>query len=94
MTFPSMTGRSLFAPSPLLSMPVVALNGRADASLHHVPAVMLYGSVVAERDDRAMPLIDDARAAFLLSAEPRDVGVVGSMPLPSGSVVLVAFDSV
>ena len=44
MTLPSMTGRSLFAPSPLLSMPVVALNGRADASCVTVPAVMLYGN--------------------------------------------------
>ena len=32
MTEPLTTGRSLFAPSPLLSMPVVALNGRADAN--------------------------------------------------------------
>ena len=32
ITGPSTTGRSLFAPSPLLSMPVVALNGRAEAS--------------------------------------------------------------
>ena len=43
MTLPSTTGRSLLAPSPLLSMPVVALNGRADASCVTVPAVMLYG---------------------------------------------------
>ena len=41
MTAPLMTGRSLFAPSPLLSTPVVALNGRADASCVTVPAVML-----------------------------------------------------
>jgi hypothetical protein len=34
------TGRSLLAPSPLLSMPVVALNGRADASWVTVPAVI------------------------------------------------------
>ena len=44
MTLPLMTGRSLFAPSPLLSTPVVALNGRADASWVTVPAVMLYGN--------------------------------------------------
>ena len=44
MTVPLTTGRSLFAPSPLLSMPVVLLNGRADASCVNVPAVMLYGS--------------------------------------------------
>ena len=44
MTLPSTTGRSLFAPSPLLSTPVVALNGRADASCVTVPAVMLYGN--------------------------------------------------
>ena len=44
MTTPSTTGRSLFAPSPLLSTPVTALNGRADASCVTVPAVMLYGS--------------------------------------------------
>ena len=44
MTLPLMTGRSLFAPSPLLSTPVVALNGRADASWVRVPAVMLYGN--------------------------------------------------
>ena len=39
----SITGRSLFAPSPLLSMPVTALNGRDDANWLTVPAVMLYG---------------------------------------------------
>ena len=44
MTLPLTTGRSLFAPSPLLSTPVVALNGRADASCVTVPAVMLYGN--------------------------------------------------
>ena len=44
ITLPSMTGRSLFAPSPLLSMPVVELNGRADASCVRVPAVKLYGN--------------------------------------------------
>jgi hypothetical protein len=33
----------LFAPSPLLSIPVVALNGRDDASCATLPAVMLYG---------------------------------------------------
>ena len=43
-TTPSTTGRSLFAPSPLLSTPVVALNGRAEASFVTVPAVMLYGN--------------------------------------------------
>ena len=43
MTTPLTTGRSLLAASPLLSMPVVALNGRADASIVTVPAVMLYG---------------------------------------------------
>ena len=43
-TAPLMTGRSLFAPSPLLSTPVVALNGRADASCVTEPAVMLYGN--------------------------------------------------
>ena len=41
ITSPLTTGRSLFAPSPLLSMPVVALNGRAEASCVTVPAVML-----------------------------------------------------
>jgi hypothetical protein len=29
------------APSPLLSMPVMALNGRAEANCISVPAVML-----------------------------------------------------
>ena len=43
-TLPSMTGRSLLAPSPLLSMPVTELNGRAEASCVTVPAVRLYGS--------------------------------------------------
>jgi hypothetical protein len=42
-TWPSITARSLFAPSPLLSTPVVELNGRADASWVTVPAVMSYG---------------------------------------------------
>ena len=74
ITLPSTTGRSLLAPSPLLSMPVVALNGRADANCVSVPTVTLYGKRVAGRDDRAMPLIDDARAALLL-AEARDVRV-------------------
>ena len=44
MMLPLMRGRSLFAPSPLLSMPVVALNGRADANCVRVPAVKLYGN--------------------------------------------------
>ena len=44
MTLPSTTGRSLLAPSPLLSTPVVALNGRAEAYCVTVPTVMLYGS--------------------------------------------------
>ena len=47
ITVPSTTGRSLFAPSPLLSMPVVALNRRADANCISVPAIMLYGRCAA-----------------------------------------------
>ena len=42
-TVPLTTGRSLFAPSPLLSTPVVALKGRAEANCARVPAVMWYG---------------------------------------------------
>src|SRR5215207_1992415 len=38
-TVPAATGRSLLAPSPLLSMPVMELKGRADASCVTVPAV-------------------------------------------------------
>ena len=44
ITVPLTTGRSLLAPSPLLSRPVVALKGRADASWVRVPMVRLYGS--------------------------------------------------
>ena len=43
-TLPLTTGRSLFMPSPLLSMPVVALNGHTDANCVSVPAVMLNGN--------------------------------------------------
>ena len=45
MTEPLITGRSLFAPSPLLSTPVVALNGRAEANCDNVPAVMWNGKL-------------------------------------------------
>ena len=56
-------------------MPVVALNGRAEASCVTVPAVMLYGKLVAERDHGAMTLIEQARSALDL-AEARDVALV------------------
>ena len=41
ITLLSTTGRSLLAPSPLLSMAVTELNGRAEASCVTVPAVRL-----------------------------------------------------
>jgi hypothetical protein len=43
ITTPLTTGRSLLMPSPLLSTPVVALNGREDANIDTVPAVMSNG---------------------------------------------------
>jgi hypothetical protein len=49
--------------------------------------------VIEERDDGAVALVNHARPALVL-AEPRDVGSFGPMPLPSGSVVFVAFESV
>src|SRR5262249_14099058 len=42
-TVPLTTGRSLVAPSPLLSTPVVELTGRADASWVTVPAEIFNG---------------------------------------------------
>ena len=45
ITAPLMTGRSFVAPSPLLSLPVVALNGRADANIPSVPAVKFQGNL-------------------------------------------------
>ena len=44
ITAPLITGRSLVAPSPLLSTPVVALNGRAEAIIASVPAVKFHGN--------------------------------------------------
>ena len=44
ITAPFTTGRSLLAPSPLLSTPVVALKGRAEANWLMVPMVSSQGS--------------------------------------------------
>ena len=49
--------------------------------------------LVVERDHRTMTLIEEARAAFHL-AQRAMLFSFGPMPLPSGSVVLVALESV
>ena len=61
-----MTGRSLVEPSPLLSTPVVALNGRADASELDVPGYRVRDSI-ARGDDCAMALVDNARPALFFT---------------------------
>ena len=63
MTLPLMTGRSLLAPSPLLSTPVVALNGRDDASCVSVPAVMLHAGIIDQ------PTIDQVHLEATEEAE-------------------------
>ena len=67
---------------------------RARGGEHHQRAGGdVVREVVAGGDDGAVPLIDHARSALLLSVRAMFESF-GLMPLPSGSVVLVAFDNV
>jgi hypothetical protein len=62
--------------------------------LRHRARHQVERQLIGERDHGAMALIDDARTALLFAEAVQGITVFGPMPLPSGSVVFVAFDNV